>query len=66
MPYLTTLVTADLRSARNRFTRGGWGERFGALAATLVVALFCWGCHSFFLRIFESCAQNPRIDDLGR
>jgi len=64
MSELAVLVTADLRSMRNRFTRGGWGERWGTLAALLVVGLFCWGCHNFFLRIFQGILQLRSIESM--
>ncbi len=64
MSHLAALVTADLRSARNRFTRGGWGERLGAAAALLVVTLFCWGCHSFFRRIFDGILQLRSVESM--
>ncbi len=64
MHELTALVVADLRSARNRFTRGSWGERAGTAAALLVVALFSWGCHRFFLRIFDGILQLRSIESM--
>jgi len=64
MSFLAALVTADIRSARNRFSRGSWGERLGALAALFVVALFSWGCHRFFLRIFNGILQLRTVESM--
>jgi ABC-2 type transport system permease protein len=64
MHELTALVLADLRSARNRFNRGSWGERAGTAAALLVVALFSWGCQRFFLRIFDGILRLRSIESM--
>lgn len=64
MTELAVLVTADLRAMRNRFTRGGWGERLGTAAALLVVGLFCWGCHHFFHRIFEGILKLRSVESM--
>jgi len=64
MNQLAALIRADLCAARNRFTRGGWGERLGLAAAILVVGLFTYGCHRFFLRIFEGILQLRSVESM--
>jgi len=64
MAAFAALICADLRSARNRLVRGSWGERFGALAALIVVGLFAWGCRQFFLRIFEGILQLRSVESM--